>query len=208
MRGATIIAVVGAAVTGIAVASCTVDHETSREVMEGSGAETMMAPALRKAPLVTGVDQDGREFSSRRLDGRVWVASFMFAACGDVCPALNLVQADLQREFADRGVRFVSMTTDPENDTPEVLKDYAGRYGARADVWWFVRMPVDSVRRLSVKGFALMDPEEPSMHSTRFILVDAEQQVRGFYDSADSTGIANLRRDISTLLTAPTSTRP
>lgn len=153
---------------------------------------------MRTAPVVRGTDENGREFSSTGLNGKWWIASFFFTTCPSVCPALNTVQASLQKEFGDR-IRFVSITTDPETDTPEAMKRYGEGFGAKQGIWHFVRMSADSVRELSVKGFALMDPVEPEMHSTRFVLVDGEQRIRDYFDSADTARVAQLKTILSQL---------
>lgn len=159
------------------------------------------APAtLFSAPAFEGTDQYGELFRSASLMGHVWVASFMFTSCQTVCPDLNAKQRELQEEFANRGVRFVSISTDPENDTPDALRRYAANYDAKPGVWHFLQMPIAAVRALSTDGFKLMDPESPDMHSTRFILVDAEGSIRGFYDCEDEARLAALRTDIRALL--------
>jgi protein SCO1/2 len=155
---------------------------------------------LFPVPYFEGTDQYGEQFRSETLLGHVWVASFMFTSCQTVCPDLNAKQRELQEEFANRGVRFVSISTDPENDTPDALRRYATNYDAKPGVWHFLQMPIDAVRALSTEGFKLMDPESPDMHSTRFVLVDATGMIRGFYDCEDETRVAALRADIRALL--------
>lgn len=155
---------------------------------------------LFASPSFVGVDQYGESFSSESLRGHIWVASFMFTTCQTVCPDLNAKQRVLQSEFAERGVRFVSISTDPDTDSPETLRSYANDYDAKPGVWLFLHMSIDSVRSLSTQGFKLMDPETPEMHSTRFVLVDAAGNIRGFYDSEDQTRLDALRSDILQLL--------
>ncbi len=176
------------------LAACT---PKAAERQPAADPEGVHAP-MRKAPVVRGTDENGREFSSTVLNGKWWIASFFFTTCPSVCPALNTVQAGLQKEFGDR-IRFVSITTDPETDTPEEMKRYGEGFGAKQGIWHFVRMSADSVRELSVKGFALMDPVEPEMHSTRFVLVDGEQRIRDYFDSADTARVAQLKTILSQL---------
>lgn len=146
----------------------------------------------RPAPLVTGVDQNGQSFSSSVLHGKPWLASFFFTTCESVCPALNAVQKQLVTEFGGR-VGFVSISTDPETDTGATLAAYAKQYEARPGSWWMMNMPEDKMREIATKGFSLMDPKEPAMHSTRFVAIDAEGMIRGYFDSSDSAGIEKLK---------------
>ncbi|MFN8367361.1 MAG: SCO family protein [Candidatus Kapaibacterium sp.] len=157
-------------------------------------------PEVKSAPVFTAENSDGTTFNSSSLKGNVWVASFMFTSCSGVCPVMNGRQSTLQQEYSKSNVKFVSISVDPETDTKEVLDDYAKEYNANPYSWFFVRMPLDSVRGLAVKGFMVSDPVEPSAHSPRFILVDKKGMIRGYYDSMDSVKVQELRNSISSLL--------
>ncbi|MBC8125445.1 MAG: SCO family protein [Candidatus Kapabacteria bacterium] len=149
-------------------------------------------PVLRVVKAFAGLDQHGKPLTSESLRGRLWLGSFFFARCESICPALNNVQSALQQDFSDR-LLFVSITTDPGNDTPEVMHEYADRFGAKDNVWWFVNMPNAEMLDLAGNGLGLISPASPEMHSTRFVLVDSAMQVRGYYDSADTADVSKLR---------------
>lgn len=152
----------------------------------------------KPAPVFSGTDQHGNEFRCESLKGQPWIASFFFTSCQSVCPSLNKVLAGLQKEYGAK-LKFVSISTDPVNDSTTILNEYAERFGARYGTWWMIRMPIDSVRRVAVKGFALMDPREPAMHSTRIAAVDENMNVVGYFDSEDSTDVKQLRTWITSL---------
>ena len=78
-------------------------------------------------------DQHGKEFDSTSLRGKVWVGSVFFSSCPSTCRALNLQVSRLQQEYGDRGVEFVSITCDPDRDTPQKLAELF------PDVWSQVR---------------------------------------------------------------------
>lgn len=153
-------------------------------------------------PVFTGTDQTGAVFTSDSLRGQPWIGSFFFTTCTTVCPALNTVKAELQREFGTT-VTFVSISTDPERDTPEALAAYAQEYGAQPGSWWMIRMPADSMRVVATSGFMLMDPEHPDMHSTRLVAVNADMTIAGYFDSTDSTHVSELRTWITSLPSTP-----
>ena len=153
----------------------------------------------RHAPIFSGTDQHGSTFDVKSMEGRPWIASFFFTSCSDVCPALNTVVAQLQKDYG-HAVRFVSISTDPETDTVEELKKYAAQYGAKDGVWWMIRMPFDSMRTVASKGFGLIDPQEPAMHSTRFVAIDSHMKISGYYDSAEPKDMDNLRSWINSQL--------
>lgn len=152
--------------------------------------------AAKPAPVFSGTDQRGNEFRSGDLKGHAWIASFFFTSCQGVCPKLNNVLAGLQKEYGDK-LKFVSISTDPDTDSVSALSDYSLRFSAKYGTWWMIRMPLDSVRSVSAKGFALMDPREPAMHSTRFAAVDKQMNIVGYFDSEDSTDVKRLKSWIS-----------
>jgi protein SCO1 len=93
------------------------------------------------APAFTLTAQDERRVSLADLRGKVVVLTFIYTACADTCPLLTAKMAALQgRLGADFGARvfFVSVTVDPERDTPAVLKGYGTAHGARFDGWAFL----------------------------------------------------------------------
>lgn len=147
---------------------------------------------IKTAPEFRATDQAGAEFTTQLVKGRPWIATFFFTSCTTVCPALNDVQRQLVKEFGEK-VCFVSISTDPENDTVEALAAYAKRYGATPGTWWMVRMEADSMQRLASEGFGVMKPESPEMHTTRLVAIDASMNIVGYYDSTEEASLAQLR---------------
>ena len=147
-------------------------------------------------------DQRGSPFALSKLHGKVWVADFIFTSCGTICPPMTIEMARLQDEFAAEEVHFVSFSVDPEQDTPEVLFRYADYYGAAGNRWSFLTGQKDAIYQLAQDGFNLAAGHRGSeiLHSTRFVLVDRNQQLRGYYDSRSKANLQQLRRDIQTLL--------
>lgn len=93
------------------------------------------------APDFTLVDQDGRPFRLSGVRGKMVLVTFMYTTCPDVCPLVTAKLAEIQRllKRANRDEYFlISMSTDPEVDTPEVLKAYAARFGADLQSWAFL----------------------------------------------------------------------
>jgi len=156
---------------------------------------------LYPAPSFTMMDSGGKPFSSGALKGKVWVADFMFTSCPGVCPAMATQMARLHRLFADYGdVAFVSITVDPDNDTQDVLAEYAQKLKADTARWHFLRGDMKLVQSLSLEGFKLSALSAPSDHSPRFVLVDRAGQIRGYYDSRSDAEIRTLSNDIAELL--------
>jgi protein SCO1/2 len=104
------------------------------------------------APDFTLTTQDGQPLSLANLRGKVAVATFIYASCTDTCPLLTAKMAGIQKRLgSDFGSRvfFVSVTVDPERDTPEVLGRYARAHGANLDGWAFLTGSPAQIREVS-----------------------------------------------------------
>lgn len=166
-------------------------------------------PILGHLPDFTLTNRDGRPVSRHDLEGRPWIADFIFTRCGVSCPLMTQRMAKLARELPQASqLRFVSFTVDPAYDTPAVLEAYARRQNAPPG-WLFLTGDRDAIFRLSKKGFLLgIDPNPPPgaaapgeliLHSTRFVLVDGKGRLRGFYEGfADGTP-EQIERDLEGL---------
>lgn len=159
-------------------------------------------PILGTVPAFTLIERSGTTLGSTDLEGHVWVANFIFTRCPDVCPALTARMAELQRASAI-DVRLVSFSVDPEHDTPAVLTDYAKRFGAGGH-WLFLTGARVTVATLLRDGFhvAYADdgpPTSPITHSDRFVLVDQQLRIRGYYHGNDGDDLRRLTRDAASL---------
>lgn len=145
----------------------------------------------------TLTDQNGESFESPgQLDGKVWIADFFFTTCTGPCPRMSAWMARMQEDLADiPNLRFVSFTVDPENDTPEVLAEYAHRYRAQPGRWYLLTGPQETLHDLMRNQFLLGDVDMSRTHSTRFVLVDANGDVRGYYISATTEDMEQLMAD-------------
>lgn len=162
---------------------------------------------IKEVPQFSLINQFGKEVTQTDLLGSLWVVNYIFTSCGGTCPAMTFQMRELQRSIpSDMPVKFVSVSVDPERDTPDVLREYAEEWEADADRWLFLTGEKEEIYSLSRDGFLLgISPEggtlaEPIMHSQRFVLVDAEGSIRGYYDGFDEDEVGLLRNDIFILL--------
>lgn len=147
------------------------------------------------------INQDDVAFTNSDVTGRVWVADFIFATCSGPCPTMTSRMRDLHHRFAGRDdLRFVTITVNPDQDTPEVLRDYARRFDADTRQWHFLTGTSEAIHRLAVDGFHLGSVEEPVFHSTSFVLVDGTGQIRGYYDGLKEREVHQLAADLKRLL--------
>lgn len=166
-------------------------------------------PILGQVPEFELTNRNGRRVGPSDLAGSPWIADFIFTRCATSCPLITERMAKLERELPPRiGARLVSFTVDPDHDTPEVLEAYAEKFAA-PEHWWFLAGDREAMYDLIVNGFHLaVDPNpppsvegvtEPIIHSTRYVLVDAQGAIRGYYDSQDEGSIKKLKKDLEAL---------
>lgn len=172
-------------------------------------------------------ERSGRRITRADLLGKVWISNFIYTQCTETCPIQSAQVARLQAEFvAEEDLRLVSITVDPERDTPEVLSRYADRYGADPKRWLFLTGDKRAIYRLAKEGFRLgvVDPDEQAnagsgfrwlgpgpawathgskgliIHSSRFVLVDRQARIRAYHLPNDEQSLKRLRRNVTTLM--------
>ena len=154
-------------------------------------------PVLWTVPAFTLTNQLGAPVSADSLRGKVWVANTIFTRCAGPCPELTRRMSQIQKALAEAApVQLVTLTTDPEYDTPSELKKYGERFGANADRWWFLTGPKRAIADLVVGGLKMTalekKPEEREnlndlfIHSTILVLVDPKGRVRGTVETLEA----------------------
>jgi len=210
-----LLAVACAAIVGAAILQWrghALSGTSSEELLEG-------LKNYGSVPDFTFTERSGRKISLDDLKGKVWVAQFFYTNCTDICPLIVPQMGLLHLEYLNdpdfrSAGRFVSITVDPERDTPEVLSKYAEHFSADPDLWLFLTGDKVATYRLAQQGFKLGIGEQPNppevvkktgeekefFHSNELILVDRKAQIRGYYSGIDAEAMVRLRRDLKTLL--------
>ena len=160
---------------------------------------TAAPPILGTLPAFALTDQRGQPFGTRELAGKVWVADFIFTACQEACPLLSERMKEVGRRAHNLGPDFhlVSISVDPDRDTPQKLAAYAARYGANPVAWSFLTGPADAIESAVVGGFKVGMGKEKLpgdgnfwqiFHGENLVLVDRQLRIRGYFQ-ADPAGI-------------------
>jgi len=159
------------------------------------------------------IDQDGKPFDSKSLQGKVWVGSFFFTNCPAVCWRLNQNLAAIQQTNPTSDVRYVSITCDPDNDTPAALKKYAEHFKADPARWNFLTGDMNLVRQIGNDMFKVS--VETGTHSDRAFIVDRAGQVRGRFRTTEPDQLEMLKKQLAQVeaessppAPAPTDTAP
>ncbi|SYZ72606.1 Electron transport protein SCO1/SenC [Candidatus Zixiibacteriota bacterium] len=157
-------------------------------------------PVLGQLPAFTFTAQDGQPFGRDNMMGKINVVDFIFTHCKGPCPVMASKMSNLYKLYAGSDkVQFISISVDPENDSLSILREYAARQGVTDNRWVFLRAPLDSVVQLSEKGFMIAADDLPAGHSTKFILVDGQGQIRGYYDGLDDASLEIMKTHIREL---------
>ncbi len=139
-------------------------------------------------------------FDSASLNGKVWIADFMFTTCPGPCPRMSSQMHQVQIALEGQGIQLVSFTVDPEHDTPETLAAYAQKFKASPGVWHFLTGDKADLNHLAKDVFKLGVVDGSLEHSTRFVLIDRAGQMRGYYLSSEPNAIPRLIEDARALL--------
>jgi protein SCO1/2 len=158
-------------------------------------------------------DENGKAFLGESLKGKIYVADFFFTRCNSICPKMSTEFTRVQDTFSnDDDVQLASFSVDPTHDTPQILREYAKKFDAKAGKWHFLTGTKTQIYPLAIKGYyvpvadaseydkAVKTPDETFIHSEKLILVDKEGHIRGFYDGTDKKDVDRLILEIRVLL--------
>jgi len=169
------------------------------------------------------IERSERPVQLADLLGKVWIVNFAYTRCTETCPVQTANMAKLQQAFAgEPDVRLVTISVDPESDTPEFLREYASRYSADPDRWLFLTGSKEVIYQLAIDGFRLGVVEKPLeephihpdgtvhihktaagervIHSSRFVLVDRQARIRAYFRGAEYESVERLRPAAMTVL--------
>jgi protein SCO1/2 len=203
----------------------------SRPAERGGGGPSTLEALGRygEVPDFALTERSRRPVHRADLVGTVWIASFVYTQCTETCPLQTAQMARLQGEFAGAPeLRLVSITVDPERDTPAALSAYAEKHGADPARWLFLTGDKRAIYRLAKEGFRLgvVDPDDPAparqgrlsrwlappaawaahgskglvMHSPRLVLVDRRATIRAYHVLDDPASLDRLSANLRALL--------
>ena len=168
------------------------------------------------APKFELTDQNMAKISNKDYVGKVYVMEFFFSTCPSICPIMNKNMIEIEKAFsAEKNFGIASVTINPDNDTPEVLKAHAAKLGITAQNWHFLTGDKDYIFNLANKGFNLYVGENNKAlgnfeHSGLFALIDKNGNIRCrkdkqgnpilYYDGLEQTGVTAIKEDIKLLL--------
>lgn len=159
---------------------------------------------------ITLTNQLGTQVSLSDLKNKVIVADFFFTKCPSICPRLTRNMKKLQdalkikdelRNIDTSFIQFISFTVDPERDSATVLKKYGDRFGVNPEIWWLLTGPKKTIYDFAINELKLGltdggTVDSNFIHTSKFVLLDKDRVVRGYYDGLDSIALSKLAGDL------------
>jgi protein SCO1 len=210
-------------VFGIFAVPNIIDRISSGTTVKGVGLDIISTGKASKnlvtigpAPGFSLMDQQGKTITTANYKGKVYVVEFFFSTCPSICPIMNRNMIDIQNKFfGNPNFGIVSITINPEHDTPAVLLEHAKELGVKSSNWHFLTGDKSYIFDLSNKGFNLYAGQNPKIqggfeHSGLFALIDKKGNIRCrkdqygnpilYYDGLTKEGVKNIQKDIELLL--------
>jgi protein SCO1/2 len=155
-------------------------------------------------------NQSGQPVSWDNLKGKIVIADFFFTHCPTICPPMTRNMKRLQQSIhngqrvgdrTNKLVHFLSFSIDPERDSVERLKYWADRFQIDPEKWWLLTGDKQMIYNLAIGEMKIFLEDGKGIdtnfiHSDRFVLIDSNRHVRGYYDGLDSVALARLSEDL------------
>ncbi len=157
-------------------------------------------------PDFTFVNQNGNPVGKAQMEGKVTIVDFFFTSCPSICPVMSSEMERVNDMFrVEPNVQILSISIDPEFDTPEILKEYADKHKAQAGKWDFLSGGKAETYQLAKCGFILptldgMGVPDDFAHSDKFVLVDGLGRIRGYYSGTNREDVDLLMLEAKILL--------
>jgi protein SCO1 len=163
--------------------------------------------SIHQIPAFSFTDQDGKMVTEKMMEGKIYVADFIFTRCGSICPKMTTNMGMIQEKFKDNeDVLLLSHSVTPEMDSVPVLKKYAEAKGIISGKWHLLTGKEEDIYSLARKQYYAGDTigyyqtGNEFLHTENFILVDKHRRIRGVYNGTLALEMERLEDDINTLL--------
>ena len=163
---------------------------------------SLALPEYFNAPKFSFDTSGGGRFGDKNLAGKVSVVDFIFTTCMGPCPVMSGHMKGLYDQFEyEPDLQLVSISVDPERDSPEALQEYARKFEVTDDRWVFLRDDhLETVVEVIESGFKLAADDLPFSHPVQLILIDPAGKIRGYYDGTAPADVDSLTSHIHRLL--------
>ena len=180
------------------------NYDIEYKLIDGKEVSDTVYPTI---PYFYFLNDDSVIVKSTEMEGKVWVVDFFFTTCPTICPTMtkNMQKLNAATKDLHDDLQFISISINPQHDTPSILKRYREHYKATASNWQFFTGKEAETHQLGIENFQIFagrdeESEGGYAHSGAFTLVDKEGFVRGVYLGTDEKQVIQLEKDIRKLL--------
>ena len=182
----------------------------SQEGKSGSSSEPdyREVPSSASASWLTSftlTERSGKRVGTQDLQGKVHVTNFFFSTCPGPCLSQNKKFEEVQLQYGEKGVQFLSISCDPEVDDPARLRAYAKKFQIHGDSWWFLTGDLTYIRRIAGEVYQVMLDKQT--HTERFLVSDKWGNLRVQYHWSKPAEMTDMKSLLDKLL-AETSPPP
>ena len=194
----------------------TVTSADRLDQVQNGGSNNESLVKIGPCPKFELTNQNNVTITNDTFKGKVFVIEFFFTSCPTICPKMNQSMLVIEKQFfGNPNFGIVSISIDPETDSPKVLKDHASTLGVTSSNWHFLTGSKDYIFNLANKGFNLYAGENSKVsggfeHSGLFALIDKDGNIRCrkdqyenpilYYDGLEAKGVKEIQEDIKLLL--------
>jgi protein SCO1/2 len=150
-----------------------------------------------KFPDVTLQDSKGRVYSFDQLSGKYVLATFIYTSCGTVCPMIEMnmsqVYGMLPKQYMGKDIVFLSLSFDPDRDTPATLDEYGHHFGSDGEAWRMAVVPDKAELATLLQKFGVIvipDGRGNYAHNAAFYLIDPQGRLVDVLDYKDANATA------------------
>jgi cytochrome oxidase Cu insertion factor (SCO1/SenC/PrrC family) len=165
-------------------------------------------PSSASAPWLTSftlTERSGKNVGTQDLQGKVHVTNFFFSTCPGPCLTQNKKFEEVQLQYGEQGVQFLSISCDPEVDDPARLRVYSQKFTIKGDSWWFLTGNLLYIQRIAAEMYQV--PLDRQTHTERFLVSDKWGNLRGQYHWSKPAEMTDMKSLLDKLL-AETSPPP
>jgi protein SCO1/2 len=162
--------------------------------------------AQHHIPEFSFTDQNGQSVGRAQMQGKITIVDFFFTSCPSICPVMSKEMERVDDMFREKPmVQIMSISIDPEYDTPEILKAYAEEHNATSGKWHFLSGPKEETYRLAKCGFIIPTVDgngvpDDFVHTDKFMLIDELGRIRGYYSGTNREEVDLLMLETKVLL--------
>jgi cytochrome oxidase Cu insertion factor (SCO1/SenC/PrrC family) len=146
----------------------------------------------------TLTERSGRKVGTEDLQGKVHVTNFFFSTCPGPCLTQNKKFEEIQLQYGEQGVQFLSISCDPEVDDPARLRAYATKFQITGDSWWFLTGDLAYIRRIAAEIYQV--PLDKQTHTERFLVSDKWGNLRGQFHWSKPAEMTDMKALLDQLL--------